>query len=404
MTVDFGEPINPATFDISDVSVSGGDASNLAQEGATTQQYTFTVTPTSDGTITVTIPAGSVTDQANNSITASNALQITFDRTTPGPALSTDAASPTNAASATVTVDFGEPINPATFDISDVSVSGGDASNLAQEGATTQQYTFTVTPTSDGTITVTIPAGSVTDQANNSITASNALQITFDRTTPVPALSTDAASPTNAASATVTVDFGEPINPATFDISDVSVSGGDASNLAQEGATTQQYTFTVTPTSDGTITVTIPAGSVTDQANNSITASNALQITFDRTTPGPALSTDAASPTNAASATVTVDFGEPINPATFDISDVSVSGGDASNLAQEGATTQQYTFTVTPTSDGTITVTIPAGSVTDQANNSITASNALQITFDRTTPVPPCRLTRPPRPTRHLPP
>ena len=85
MTVDFGEPINPATFDISDVSVSGGDASNLAQEGATTQQYTFTVTPTSDGTITVTIPAGSVTDQANNSITASNALQITFDRTTPGP-------------------------------------------------------------------------------------------------------------------------------------------------------------------------------------------------------------------------------------------------------------------------------------------------------------------------------
>ena len=186
-----------------------------------------------------------------------------------------------------MTVDFGEPINPATFDISDVSVSGGDASNLAQEGATTQQYTFTVTPTSDGTITVTIPAGSVTDQANNSITASNALQITFDRTTHVPALSTDAASPTNAASATVTVDFGEPINPATFDISDVSVSGGDASNLAQEGATTQQYTFTVTPTSDGTITVTIPAGSVTDQANNSITASNALQITFDRTTHGP---------------------------------------------------------------------------------------------------------------------
>ena len=251
-------------------------------------------------------------------------------------------------ASATVTVDFGEPINPATFDISDVSVSGGDASNLAQEGATTQRYTFTVTPTSDGTITVTIPAGSVTDQANNSITASNALQITFDRTTHVPALSTDAASPTNAASATVTVDFGEPINPATFDISDVSVSGGDASNLAQEGATTQQYTFTVTPTSDGTITVTIPAGSVTDQANNSITASNALQITFDRTTHVPALSTDAASPTNAASATVTVDFGEPINPATFDISDVSVSGGDASNLAQEGATTQRYTFTGHP--------------------------------------------------------
>ena len=387
VTVDFGEPIDPDTFTLNDISATDGTASSLAHSSAN-QTFTFTLTPDADGEVTVEMPAGAVTDPDNILSSASNVLSVTFDRTTHVPALSTDAASPTNAASATMTVDFGEPINPATFDISDVSVTGGDASDLAQKGATTQQYTFTVTPTSDGTITVTIPAGRVTDPAGNSNTASNALQITFDRTTHVPALSTDAASPTNAASATVTVDFGEPINPATFDISDVSVSGGDASNLAQEGATTQRYTFTVTPTSDGTITVTIPAGSVTDQANNSITASNALQITFDRTTHVPALSTDADSPTNAASATVTVDFGEPINPATFDISDVSVSGGDASNLAQEGATTQRYTFTVTPTSDGTITVTIPAGSVTDQANNSITASNALQITFDRTTHVP----------------
>ena len=387
VTVDFGEPIDPATFAISDVSVSGGTASNLAQDGATTQRYTFTVTPASDGTITVTIPADSVTDQVGNSITASNALQITFDRTTHVPALSTDADSPTNAAFATVTVDFGEPIDPATFAISDVSVSGGTASNLAQDGATTQRYTFTVTPASDGTITVTIPADSVTDQVGNSITASNALQITFDRTTHVPALSTDADSPTNAAFATVTVDFGEPIDPATFTLGDVSVSGGTASNLVNSSAN-QTFTFTLMPGADGEVTAEIPAGRVTDPAGNSITASNVLRVTFDRTTHVPALSTDAASPTNAASATVTVDFGEPIDPATFAISDVSVSGGTASNLAQDGATTQRYTFTVTPASDGTITVTIPAGSVTDPAGNSITASNALQITFDRTIHVP----------------
>ncbi len=115
MTVDFGEPdIDAATFTLDDISVTGGDASGLAQEGATTQKYTFTVTPSSDGQLTVTIPADSVKDPAGNNNTASGQLPVTFDRTTPGPALSTDAASPTNAASVTVTVDFGEPIVTVT--------------------------------------------------------------------------------------------------------------------------------------------------------------------------------------------------------------------------------------------------------------------------------------------------
>ncbi len=170
---------------------------------------------------------------------------MTFDRTTPGPTLSTDAASPTNAASVTVTVDFGEPIDAATFTLDDISVTGGDASGLAQEGATTQKYTFTVTPSSDGQLTVTIPADSVKDPAGNNNTASGQLPVTFDRTTPVPALSTDAASPTNAASVTVAVDFGEPIDAATFTLDDISVTGGDdpkihihlsdGQALAQEG-------------------------------------------------------------------------------------------------------------------------------------------------------------------------
>ena len=139
---------------------------------------------------------------------------------------------------------------------------------------TTQKYTFTVTPSSDGQLTVTIPADSVKDPAGNSNTVSNVLRVTFDRTTHVPALSTDAASPTNAASVTVAVDFGEPIDDATFTLDDISVTGGDASGLAQEGVTTQKYTFTVTPSSDGQLTVTIPTDSVK------------LPVTFDRTPAG----------------------------------------------------------------------------------------------------------------------
>ena len=382
-TVDFGEPIDPATFTLADISVTGGTASSLAHSSAN-QNFTFTITPSADGEVTAVIPADSVTDPADNGNTASNVLRVTFDSAAPSPALSTDAASPTNAASVTVTVDFGEPIDAATFTLDDISVTGGDASVLAQDGPTTQDYTFTVTPSSDGQVTVTIPADRVTDPAGNSNTASNPLSVTFDRTAFGPALSTDAASPTNAASVTVTVDFGEPIDAATFTLDDISVTGGDAYVLAQEGATTQKYTFTVTPSSDGQVTVTIPADRVMDPADNGNTASNVLRVTFDSAAPSPALSTDAASPTNAASVTVTVDFGEPIDAATFTLDDISVTGGDASGLAQDGATTQKYTFTVTPSSDGQVTVTIPADRVMDPAGNSNTASNPLSVTFDRT--------------------
>ena len=177
--------------------------------GATTQKYTFTVTPSSDGQLTVTIPADRVKDLAGNSNTASGQLPVTFDRTTPGPTLSTDAASPTNAASVTVAVDFGKPIDPATFTLDDISVTGGTASSLTHSSAN-QNFTFTLTPGADGEVTATIPADRVMDIADNDNTASNVLRVTFDRTTPGPTLSTDAASPTNAASVTVAVDFGKP--------------------------------------------------------------------------------------------------------------------------------------------------------------------------------------------------
>ena len=80
------------------------------------------------------------------------------------------------------------------------------------------------------------------------------------------------------------------------------------------------------------MTASIPAGRVTDPAGNGNTASNTLRVTFDSTAPSPTLSTDAASQTNSAF-TATVDFGEPIDPATFTLADISVAGGTASNLA-----------------------------------------------------------------------
>ena len=79
MAVDFGKPIDPATFAISDVSVIGGTASDLTHSSAN-QNFTFTLTPGADGEVTATIPADRVMDIADNDNTASNVLRVTFDR------------------------------------------------------------------------------------------------------------------------------------------------------------------------------------------------------------------------------------------------------------------------------------------------------------------------------------
>ena len=95
------------------------------------------------------------------------------------------------------------------------------------------------------------------------------------------------------------------------------------------------------------MTVTIPADRVTDPAGNSNTVSNVLRVTFDSAAPGPTLSTTETSPTNSASATITVDFGEPIDGATFTLDDISVTGGDASVLAP-GGRDKVYCWVVAP--------------------------------------------------------
>ena len=399
MAVDFGKPIDPVTFTLDDISVTGGTASSLTHSSAN-QNFTFTITPDADGEVTASIPAGRVTDPADNSNTASNALSITFDSAAPGPTLSTDAASPTNAASVTVAVDFGKPIDPVTFTLDDISVTGGTASSLTHSSAN-QNFTFTITPDADGQVTATIPAGRVMDPADNGNTASNTLSVTFDRVAFSPALSTDATSPTNAASVTVAVDFGKPIDPVTFTLDDISVTGGTASSLTHSSAN-QNFTFTITPDADGEVTASIPAGRVTDPADNSNTASDTLSITFDSTPGTPTVDASTADlttrvgtyldlPTNALVARVTIEFSRPIDVATLNASDVLASGGTVSGLPdsrpiQRVTDDRHFTFDAVRPSDGLVTVWVPAGSVVGLDGSLNTASNRLEILFDRTAP------------------
>ena len=348
------------------------------------------------------IPAGGVKDESGNLNTASDTLSITFDTSRPTPSLTADASSPTNAASVTVTVDFGEPINATAFALADdVTVTGGAVSGLAHLSGN-RTFTFTLAPDGDGTATVAIPAGGVKDESGNLNTASDTLSITFDTSRPTPSLTTDAPSPTNSPSVTVTVDFGEPINATAFALADdVTVTGGTVSGLAHLSGN-RTFTFTLAPDGDGTATVAIPAGGVKDESGNLNTASDTLSITFDSAHRTPTVDASTADlttrvgtyldlPTNALVARVTIEFSRPIDVATLNASDVLASGGTVSGLPdsrpiQRVTDNRHFTFDAVRPSDGLVTVWVPAGSVVGLDGSLNTASNRLEILFDRTAP------------------
>lgn len=111
-----------------------------------------------------------------------------------------------------------------------------------------------------------------------------------DTTPPTATLTTP--SNTVTTSFIVNISFSENING--LEISDFQVVNGTASNLTGSGNT---YSITITPTSNGAVSVTLPAQTVSDLAgNNNINASNTLTINYSINNPP----TGCTNPTNLA--------------------------------------------------------------------------------------------------------
>ena len=373
-TVDFGEPVDPATFTSSDVHASGGTVSDPLPVNGTTM-FVFTISDLAAGNLTVHVPEGGILDPAGNGNTASDPYVIKVDWTHPSPSIYTAATSPVNASSIDFTVDFGEPVDPATFTSSDVHASGGTVSDPLPVNGTTM-FVFTVSDLAAGNLTVHVPEGGILDPAGNGNTASDPYVIEVERPRPSPSIYIAARS-VNTLSIDFTVDFGEPVDPETFTSSDVHASGGTVSDPLPVNGTTM-FVFTVSDLAAGNLTVHVPEGGILDPAGNGNTASDPYVIKVDWTHPSPSIYTAATSPVNASSIDLTVDFGEPVDPATFTSSDVHASGGTVSDPLPVNGTTM-FVFTVSDLAAGNLTVHVPEGGILDPAGNGNTASNSLTL-------------------------
>lgn len=369
-TVTFSEDVTG--FEAGDVTITNGTLSNFVV--VSNSIYTFDVTPTADGDVSVAVAAAVAKDAATNDNTAATTVTVAYNAA-PRPMITTSSPSPTNAASLPFTVTFSEDVTD--FTDSDVGIANGTLSNFVVVNGTT--YTFDVAPTADGDVTVSVAAGVAKDANNNDNTAAPDVVVVSDRSAPTPVIATTAISPSNSATLPFTVDFGESV--VGFTDSDVGVTGGTVSNfIAVSGSL---YSFDVTPTADGTVTVSIAAAVAADTAGNDNLVATDVSVVSDRTLPTTVVSTSSASPTNASEIPFTVTFGE--NVAGFEDSDITVANGTVTNfIVVDGAT---YTFMVVPAADGDVTVSVAADVAQDTAANGNAAGAAVTVVSDRTGPV-----------------
>ncbi|WP_291516010.1 Ig-like domain-containing protein [Bdellovibrio sp. ArHS] len=244
-----------------------------APEAAISTSYTFSIA--ADGTYLVCALGKNVAGhwQSEFSATASNLLVV--DRVPPSLVLTSTAGSTFNTPTMSVTATFSE--NVAGFTLSDISVTNGVASEWVGSGTT---YSFTVAPSGQGPILVSVGAAVVTDAAGNAnVAAANLLRI-YDSVSPMLSLSSSAATEFNTSTMTVTATFSEDVTG--FALDDVSVTNGIASMLSGSGAI---YNFVVTPLGQGSVTVAISDRIALDAGGNENAAATDLTRIYDSVAP-----------------------------------------------------------------------------------------------------------------------
>ncbi|MEN9823276.1 MAG: hypothetical protein RLZ04_1702, partial [Actinomycetota bacterium] len=269
--------------------------------------------------------------------------------------------------------------NKTTFTVSvAASESGGTTVVTATRNSTTVQCSFasstsgatcSLSGLSEGTWTVT---ATNTDFAGNQSTASTSLTVVIDTTAPTVSI-TPPSSPTRTLQYSVVGS--EPLTGVIA--GDFSATAGCTVGLTTIDAS--NYTVNLTGCAEGTISLSLTSGSVTDTAGNATaSAFSAGVVTLDTTAPSVS-SFSAGATSNIRTFTYSLVFAEPIaGLATGDFTNVGTAG--ACTFTPDAASGTSFTISVSCPQDGTVIARLVTGSVADVAGN-----NGPSVVADSTT-------------------
>ncbi|MEZ2415935.1 Ig-like domain-containing protein, partial [Muriicola sp. E247] len=211
----------------------------------------------------------------------------------------------------------------------------------------------------------------------------------FGYAQPIVSVTTTESSPTNATSFGITITFSEPVD--SFVEADIIVTNGVTSNfIGSDGDSI--YTVDISPIADGTVTVDIPAGVAVATTGGlpNLLLIPSFTLVYDATPPGILISAPSADPTSGGPVSYTVTYsGESsISLSDDDIVLNPTGTAAASSASVSGSAGSTRTVTIGGiTGDGTLGISLAAGTASDDAGNTASAAGpSATFLVDNTAP------------------
>ena len=383
VTFTFSEAVSG--FEVSDILLTTtltegtGNAAigNLTRVTGSNTQYTAEITLPADveGQVKIQVPANAAQDTAANGNTASSEYAVPVDTIIP----SVTITAPMTATGAfSVTITFSEDMTAFDNVGTDIMLSGRAAATVTSLTGSGTTYTANIVPTSNGNLNIFVPKNAAKDKANNGNTASQTHTVSIGLTGPSVAIQGVPTTPQNSAFS-VTITFSESVTG--FMATDISLGTDVSATVTRLTGSGMTYTATITPADavDEEITLSVPAGAAQDADNMGNGASLEYPIQLDRLQPSVTITT----PTTAARAfDVTITFSE--NVTGFAQSDISLTDSTATAVLTDFTieNAKEYTAIITPTTNGDVVISVPAGVAKDAAENQNTESNMSTVTVE----------------------
>ena len=388
--------INLTNGDIT-LNTTGTATASLSVANGTTSTPTVSLSGISgDGTLGITIGAGTAADAAGNSAAgAGPSTTVLVDNT--GPVMSIGAPSPTATQSGPV--DFpvmysgANTVNLTTGDVT-LNTTGTASGTISVTNGTTSTPTVTISSiTGEGTVGISITPETAFDNVGNIANGDGpSATATVDNTPPTITVGSPSQTVTNTGPVTYSPVYSgaSTINLTTGDVS-LNTTGTATGTVNVTNGTTATPTITISGISgDGTIGINIAAGTAVDAAGNSAGAEGpSITFTVDNAAPTLTIGSPSKSSTGTGpvSYLVTYSGADTINLLPGDIT-LNKTGNAVGTVSVVDGTTATPTVTISAiTGDGTIGFSIAAATASDNAgNNALAAGPGITFVVDNTAP------------------